>query len=93
MGIRMALGASAGAVTGLVLNQSLRIVVTGVGVGAALAVGVSRLLASRMVFMRVFDAPAFVVGVMVVVAAALAAGYMPARRAARVDLVETLRCD
>jgi predicted permease len=93
IGIRVALGATARTVTALVLNQSLRVVASGVGLGAALAVGLSRLLASQMVFMRVFDAQAVGVGVLLVVAAALAAGYIPSRRAARVDPMETLRCD
>jgi putative ABC transport system permease protein len=92
-GIRVALGASGRTVTALVLNQSLRVVASGVGLGAALAVGLSRLLASQMVFIRVFDAQAFGAGVLLVVAAALAAGYIPSRRAARVDPMETLRCD
>ena len=84
---------TAGGVTALILNQSLRIVATGVGLGVALAIGLSRLLASQMVFMRVFDAPAFGAGVLLVVAAALAAGYIPSRRAARVDPIQMLRCD
>jgi ABC-type antimicrobial peptide transport system permease subunit len=65
----------------------------GVGIGVGVAVGLSRLLASKTVFMRVFDVSAFAVGVLVVVAAALAAGYIPSRRAARVDPIQTLRCD
>ena len=93
IGVRMALGASAGAVTTLILTQSLRVAATGVGLGVACALGLSRLLASHMVFMRVFDVPAFGAGVLVVVAAALAAGYIPSRRAARVDPIQTLRCD
>jgi len=93
IGVRVALGATAGGVTALILNQSLRIVATGVGLGVALAIGLSRLLASQMVFMRVFDAPAFGAGVLLVVAAALAAGYIPSRRAARVDPIQMLRCD
>jgi ABC-type antimicrobial peptide transport system permease subunit len=40
-----------------------------------------------------FDLPAFGAGVLVVVAAALAAGYIPSRRAARVDPIQALRCD
>jgi hypothetical protein len=93
IGVRVALGASTGAVTALILNQSLRTAAVGVAVGVALAFGVSRLLASRIVFMRVFDVPSFGVGVLVVVAAALAAASIPSRRAARVDPIQTLRCD
>ena len=74
-------------------NQSLRMAATGVAIGVALALGLSRLLASHVVFMRVFDAPAFGAGALLVVATALAAGYVPSRRAARVDPIEMLRCD
>jgi predicted permease len=91
MGVRLTLGASAGDVTALILNQSLRTAAIGVGVGVALAIALSHLLASQIIFMRVFDVPAFAAGVLVVVAAALAAGYIPARRAARVDPIQTLR--
>ena len=93
IGVRVALGASPGGVTALMLNESLRLAAMGVGLGVALAIGLSRLLASHMVFMRVFDAPAFGAGVLLVLAAALAAGYIPSRRAARVEPVQTLRCD
>ena len=93
IGVRVALGATTGAVTVLILNQSLRTAAAGVAVGLALAFGVSRFLASRLVFIHVFDVPAFGVGVLVVVAAALAAGCIPSRRAARVDPIQALRCD
>ena len=93
IGVRMALGATAGVVRALILNQSLRMAATGVAIGVGLALGLSRLLASRVVFMRVFDVPAFGAGALLVVAAALAAGYVPSRRAARVDPIEMLRCD
>jgi predicted permease len=93
IGVRMALGATAGGIAALVLNQSLRIAVAGVGLGVALAAGLSRLLAARVVFMRELDAPAFGAGVLLVVVAALAAGYVPSRRAARVDPIQLLRCD
>jgi predicted permease len=93
IGVRVALGATIGAVTALILNQSLRTVAAGVTLGLALAFALSRLLASRIVFTRVFDVPAFGAAVLVVVAAALAAGYIPSRRAARIDPIQTLRCD
>jgi predicted permease len=93
IGIRMALGATTGAVTRLVLGQSGRLAVIGVALGTALALGVSRLFASHLVFMNTFDALAYGVGVMLVVAASLAAAFFPSRRAARIDPVTTLRYD
>jgi predicted permease len=93
IGIRVAVGASARAVTVLVLNDSLRVAAAGVGLGAGLAMALSRLLASQIVFMRVFDTLALGAGVVLVGAAALAAGYIPSRRAARVDPMEALRRD
>ena len=92
-GIRVALGATARTITALILNQSLRVAAAGVALGAALAAGLSRLMASHMVFMRVFDAQAFAAGPLLVVAATMAAGYIPSRRAARVDPMDTLRCE
>ena len=91
IGIRVALGATTRAVTVLVLTQSFRVAVAGVTLGAALAMALSRLLASQIVFLRIFDAPAFGAGVLLVLGAALAAGYIPSRRAVRVDPMETLR--
>ena len=92
IGIRVALGATARTVTTLVLNQSLRVATIAVGLGAGLAIVLSRVLA-RIVFMRVFDAQACAAGVLLVAAAALVAGYIPSRRAARVDPMQTLRGD
>jgi ABC-type antimicrobial peptide transport system permease subunit len=46
-----------------------------------------------MVFMRVFDGAAFSGGALLVVSAALAAGYISSRRAAQIDPIKTLRCD
>lgn len=59
IGIRVALGATTRIVTGLVLKQSLRLTAIGTVLGTGLAIGLSRLLASSMVFMRVFDGAAF----------------------------------
>jgi len=93
IGIRVALGASTRAVIGLVLKQSLRLTAIGTVLGTGLAIGLSRLLASSMVFMRVFDGAAFSGGVLLVISAALAAGYIPSRRAAQIDPIQTLRYD
>jgi predicted permease len=93
IGIRVALGATTFLVTSLVLKQSMRLTAFGVAIGTALAIVVARLLASQMIFMQVFDAEAFAGGLLLVVSAALAAGYIPSRRAARIDPIETLRYD
>jgi predicted permease len=93
IGIRMALGATTAEVTRLVLKQSGRLAVVGVALGTALALGVSRLFASHLVFVNTFDAVAYVAGVMLVVTAALVAAFFPSRRAARIDPSATLRYD
>ena len=93
IGIRVALGATTRTVVGLVLKQSLRLTVIGIVLGVALAIGVSRLFASNLIFMRVFDIAAFGGGVLVVATTALAAGYIPSRRAAQIDPIQTLRYD
>jgi predicted permease len=93
IGIRVALGATTRTVVGLVLKQSLRLTVIGIVLGVGLAIGVARLLASNLVFMRGFDAAAFIGGVLLVASTALAAGYIPSRRAAQIDPIQTLRYD
>jgi ABC-type antimicrobial peptide transport system permease subunit len=93
IGIRVALGATTGTVVGLVLKQSLRLTAIGTVLGVGLAIGVSRLLASSLIFMRVFDGAAFSGGVLLVISTALAAGYIPSRRAAQIDPIQTLRYD
>ena len=93
IGIRMALGASVGGVTRLVMTQSMRLAAVGLGFGTAMALGVSRFLASHLVFINTFDLLAYGAGMVLVVAAALGAAYFPSRRAARIDPLTTLRYD
>jgi ABC-type antimicrobial peptide transport system permease subunit len=93
IGIRVALGATSRVVTSLVLKQSLRLAAVGIGLGVGLALMLSRMLATAIVFMSVFDGLAFGAGVLLVLSAALAAGYGPSRRAARIDPIQTLRYD
>jgi ABC-type antimicrobial peptide transport system permease subunit len=93
IGIRMAIGATAGAVARLVLKQSMQLALIGGIVGSLLALAVWRLLASRVFFMEAFDGIAFLIGVLVPLAAAALAAYAPARRAILVDPTTTLRYD
>jgi predicted permease len=93
IGIRIALGATARAVTALVLTQSLRLAAVGLAIGALMAVGASRVLASRLVKMNTFDPAAYAWGMLLVLLACMAAAYVPARRATRIDPVGILRHD
>jgi predicted permease len=93
MGIRMALGATARSIVGMVLKQLLRLAAVGIGIGGALALGASRAFASALVMMNAFDATAFLSGILLVLAACLAAAFVPSLRAARIDPMTTLRHD
>jgi predicted permease len=93
IGIRMALGASTRAVTNLVLRQSMKLAGIGALSGAALAAGLSKLLASILVVIDTFDVAAYIGGVAIVLAACAAAAWLPSRRASRIDPLTTLRYD
>ena len=93
IGIRMALGATSAAVSGLILKQSMRLAFIGTLIGTALALGMSKALASMIVMVNTFDAVTYMGGILFVLAACVAAGYLPARRATRIDPLITLRYD
>jgi predicted permease len=93
IGIRMAMGATSRAVTGLVLRQSMRLAIIGAFVGGMLAMGMSKILASVLVMINTFDVAAYISGVALVLAACAAAAYFPSRRASRIDPLTTLRYD
>jgi putative ABC transport system permease protein len=91
IGLRMALGASAGNVMRLVLRQSLGMVLLGLGIGILGALAAGRLLEHLVNGMRPTDTVTFVVMIPVLIAAALLASFVPARRASRVDPINALR--
>ena len=91
IGIRMALGASAGDVRSMVLTSTLRFVLMGVAAGIVLAGVVGRVLASQLWGVSGYD-PLTLCGVIaVLIAVALAAAYVPSVRATRVDPAICLR--
>jgi predicted permease len=93
IGIRVALGAQRGNVLGLILRQGLMLAGIGVAIGAFAAFGVTRLLRTLLYGVPSTDIVAFGGAALVLVVAALAASWVPARRAASVDPVEALRSE
>jgi predicted permease len=91
LGIRIALGARAANVVTLMLRQTMRPVILGVVLGLVASVGVSRLLASLLFGVNALDPLAFGSATAFVLGAALLAGFLPARRATRVDPTSALR--
>ena len=91
IGIRIALGATPGAVLSLIARQSLVVVAGGVAAGLALAFAGTRFIASFLYGLTPTDAGTIVGATAVLLSAAAIAAYIPARRAARVDPVDALR--
>ena len=91
LGLRMALGAAASDVMRYVMSQGLRLAAVGVVLGAAAAVGLTRLLGYLLYRVSPRDPLVFASACLVMMAAALAACLLPAFRAMRTDPVEALR--
>ena len=91
IGIRMALGARRGDILGLVVRQGAVLVAAGAVVGLGAAAASSRVLESFLYGVTTDDRLTFVAAPLVLVAVALAACWLPARRATRVDPMEALR--
>jgi putative ABC transport system permease protein len=91
IGIRMALGARPRSVLGLVMRQAVVLVGAGVGLGVLAALIVSRILVSLLVGVPSYDPLTFTSVSALMLAVALVACYIPARRAARVDPMVALR--
>ncbi len=93
IGIRLALGASTGSVASLVLKQSAKLTLLGIGTGTLIAILFSRLVAFQLKAhpIKSFDGPAYLLAVAVVVLGATVAACAPTRRALSVDPAEILR--
>jgi putative ABC transport system permease protein len=91
IGIRMALGAEAGDVRALVVKEVASMMLAGVAVGLPLAYGTARLSESLLFGVHAGDPLAYMLGVGLIAVVALAACYIPARRATRVDPLVALR--
>ena len=91
IGVRMALGAASGDVLRMFLWHGLRLAAIGMTVGLAAAYGLTRFLGRFLVSLRPTDPAPFIAVAVVLAAVALAATYVPARRATRVSAVVALR--
>jgi predicted permease len=91
IGIRMAIGARPAEVRRMVLREGTVLTGIGLGLGAAGALGLTRLLASVLIDVRPDDPLSLAAALALLSAAALFASWLPARRAARVNPVEALR--
>ena len=93
LGIRMALGAHSRDVLWLMLREALWQVALGVAIGVPLALAGARLIASMLFGVRATDLMTISISALVMLAVALVAGYIPARRATKVDPLVALRYD
>jgi ABC-type antimicrobial peptide transport system permease subunit len=91
IGVRMALGADRSAVRGMVLRQVVRMLAIGGVIGIAAALGLGRAAGSLLFGLEGHDPIVIVSAALLLSLFALAAGYIPARRAARVDPMHALR--
>lgn len=93
MGVRLAVGATAGALARLVIGQGLRLVSLGVVAGLAVAFALGRLLEARLYGISARDPIALLSSVFLLLTVALVACWLPARRAARTDPITALRSE
>ena len=93
IGVRMALGATAGAVLRQVVTQGTKVVLVGVGIGVVTAFASTRLLGTLLYDVKAVDPIVFAAMSVMMLAMGMLASYMPARRASSVDPIEALRSD
>jgi ABC-type antimicrobial peptide transport system permease subunit len=93
MGIRMALGASRSIVVGMVLRDTFAVTAAGLVIGVVAAVFLAKMVSASLYGVAAFD-PVSALGASVCIAgAAFLAGWLPARRASRVDTMVALRSE
>jgi predicted permease len=93
LGVRIALGARGGSVVRHVLEESMRLVAAGLVIGIGLALLAGLAFGSLLGGVSALDPQTLLAASLVLIAAALVASYIPARRAARIDPMEALRHD
>jgi predicted permease len=92
-GLRAALGAEPGNVTRMVLGEAVRVAIIGVVIGVPAGLVATRLIRTQLFGVGTIDLPSLGIAIIVLVATAVVASYLPARRAARVGPLEALRLE
>jgi putative ABC transport system permease protein len=93
IGVRLAIGATPGHVAGMIMKRGSRLLLAGIALGLAGGLLTARLLARQIWHVSPFDPFSFSVVSMVLLVAGLLACVWPARRAAKIDPIEALRCE
>jgi predicted permease len=93
IGIRMALGAQAGAVLRMIMGEGLIMLFSGVVIGFLLAIAAAKILSGILFGVHALDPIAFTVAALVMTSAVLIATWLPARRATRVNPLQALRTE
>jgi putative ABC transport system permease protein len=93
LGVRIAVGAKPGDVYRLVIGEGLRLASIGLGAGVVLALAASRAVSALLFGITSTDVPTFAAVVSGLIVVAIAASYLPARRAMRVNPIEALRSE
>lgn len=91
IGIRMALGAQSHSILWMVLRETLILVLTGIAIGVPVALAAGRLVSTQLYGLNAGDPLTLAAAVTLLIAVAALAGYLPARRASRVDPMVALR--
>jgi predicted permease len=93
VGIRIALGATVGTVTGMFVRQGMMLACIGAGLGLVASLGTTRLMRSLLFGVGAVDVTTYGAMLALLVLAAVVASWLPARRAAMVEPIEALRTD
>jgi ABC-type antimicrobial peptide transport system permease subunit len=93
IGIRMALGAQAGAVLKMIMREGSIMLVSGIAIGLLLAIATARILSGILYGVGALDPVAFTVAPLVLAIAALIATWLPARRATQINPIQALRTE
>jgi ABC-type antimicrobial peptide transport system permease subunit len=93
IGLRMALGAQREAVLWMILRDVLVLLGVGVAIGTAAALGAARLVANQLYGLQPAAPAPFAVAIAILFVVAVATGWLPARRATRVDPMLALRSE